>query len=238
MKEYYKIADLAVIINSYGKTIKQAQNYRCDPFENADIEVISSWENIKHRHPELDDDIGEYLSSGSNFYKKLLRFGGFMLHSSAVVVDGKAYLFTADSGTGKSTHTKLWLELFGENAFILNDDKPAIRLVDGRWYAYGTPWSGKDDLSINTRIPVAGVAVVERAERNKIDRITGIEAIQGVIRQCNRNKDMESRGLLMDLLNDFITDIPIWKLKCNISIDAAILAYEAMSGKNGEIHNE
>lgn len=238
MKEYYKIADLTVLMESYGKTVEQAEKYKCNPVDKVDIEVESSWNNIKHLHAEYDDNIGEYLTSGGNFYKKLLRYDGFMLHSSAVVIDGKAYLFTADSGTGKSTHTKLWLQLFGENAYILNDDKPAIRLVDGVWYAYGTPWSGKDDISANTKAPVVGVAVVERAVENIISRISGIDAVKAVIRQCNRNKDIESRRMLMELLDKFITDIPIWRLKCNMNIDAAKLSYENMSGMKGNGDNE
>jgi len=233
MKEYYKIADLTVSMDSYGKTVKQANAYKIESVDNVDIEVESMWNSIKYRHPECDDDIGEYLSTGRNFYKKLLRYNGFMLHASAVVVEKKAYLFTADSGTGKSTHTKLWLDLLGENAFILNDDKPAIRLVNGIWYAYGTPWSGKEDLSTNARIPVAGVAVIERNEKNGIERFNGIEAVKAILRQCNQNKDMESRCLLMELLDAFITDIPIWKLRCNTRIDAAILSYQAMSEKKG-----
>ena len=74
-----------------------------------------------------------------------------LLHSSAVVVDGYAYLFSADSGTGKSTHTGLWKQHFGDRAYIINDDKPAIRKVDGEWYVFGTPWSGKTDTSVNPR---------------------------------------------------------------------------------------
>ena len=141
MEQYYNIAGLTVKMSSYGCTVEQAEPYRCESVESPDIIIQSLWEKAKVTRPEyyanVSDDIGEYLFTGFSFYKQLLNFGGFMLHSSAVVVDGKAYLFSANCGTGKSTHTKLWLNLFGDQAYILNDDKPALRLEDGTWYAYG-----------------------------------------------------------------------------------------------------
>ncbi len=149
MKKYYNIADLNVTIDSFGTTEERAEKYRCEPFERTDIEVVSRWEITKAKHPDVSDDVGEHMSTANSFYTKLLDFDGIRLHSSAVVVDGRAYLFSATSGTGKSTHTGLWLELFGDKAYIINDDKPAVRLRDGVWYAYGTPWSGKHDNSVN-----------------------------------------------------------------------------------------
>lgn len=90
-------------------------------------------------HPEMNRDDWYYMLTGSDFYTQLLKFRGILLHSSCVVVDGAAYAFSADSGTGKSTHTALWLKHFGNRAYMLNDDKPAIRLVGDRVYACGTP---------------------------------------------------------------------------------------------------
>jgi len=154
-----------------------------------------------------------------------------MLHSSAVVVDGRAYLFTADSGTGKSTHASLWLRQFPNNAYILNDDKPALRLINGTWYAFGTPWSGKNDISVNAGVPVAGIAVLERGENNEIAPFSGVAAIHALLKQVNRPILMEYRVLLLELLDKLITKVPVWKLKCNLDAEAAIAAYEGMSGQ-------
>lgn len=154
-----------------------------------------------------------------------------MLHSSAVVVDGKAYLFSANSGTGKSTHTGLWLQLFGDRAYILNDDKPALRLEDGVWYAYGTPWSGKHDISVDARVPVGGIAMVHRGEENSIRPFYGKDAVLELMRQVNRPKDMQFRMKLLELLDQFFNLVPIWYLECNMDQEAAIVAYEAMSGQ-------
>jgi len=147
------------------------------------------------------------------------------------VVDGKAYAFTADCGTGKSTHTQLWLNRFGDRAYILNDDKPALRFEDGVWYAYGTPWSGKYDISRNERVPLAGIAVVERGEENEILPFKGIAAIHAILKQVNRPRSAQYRVKLMELLDKLISTVPVWKLRCNMDPQAAEVAYESMCGK-------
>lgn len=110
-----------------------------------------------------------------------------------------------------------------------------MRLESGVWYAYGTPWSGKHDISVNTRVPVAGIAVIERAEANQIERFRGTDAILAILRQSNRPKEMEYRIKLLELLDKLITQIPIWKLCCNMQPEAAIVSYNAMSGNKTEI---
>lgn len=234
MLKYYKIADLTVAMESYGRTIDQAKPYQIEPCENVDITITSYRDIMKERYPTIDDDAAEYMGTSGGFYKELLNFDGFQFHSSAVVVDGKAYLFSANSGTGKSTHTGLWLKNFGDRAFILNDDKPALRRVDGVWYAYGTPWSGKNDISVNTGVPVAGIAMLERNPTNEIVPYSGKNAIFDVFVQTNRPKAAAYRIKLLELLDTLIRDVPVWKLKCNMDPEAAIVSYEAMSGRKFE----
>lgn len=231
MPNYYRIADIIVEMDAFGRTVQQAKPYRIEGNPISDIQIDTNYVWIKEKYPHLSVDDCEYLATGVDFYTKLLHYHGLKMHSSAIVVDGAAYLFTANSGTGKSTHTDLWLQLFGERAFILNDDKPALRLIDGVWYAYGTPWSGKHDISVNTRVPVAGIACLERGEINEIEPFSGTDAILAIMRQSNKPKDAASRLKLMELLDKLITQVPIWKLRCNMDPEAAIVSYEAMSGK-------
>lgn len=231
MKKIYSIAGLAVAMDTYGRTEAQAEAYLLESPKDPDIVVDSFHDFLLSKHPEWDDDTAEYLGTAGSFYKELLRFDGFQFHSSAVVVDGKAYLFSANSGTGKSTHTRLWLEMFGEGAYIINDDKPALRLIDGVWYAFGTPWSGKNDISVNTGVPVAGIAFLERGMDNAITPYAGQELILDFLRQSNRPRAPEYRIKLLELFDRLIQAVPIWKLKCNMESEAAIVSYEAMSGK-------
>jgi hypothetical protein len=221
-------------MDSYGRTVEQAKPYLTDPVSVPDIRISSYRDGFKERFPEISDDDAEYLGTGGSFYKEILNFQGFQFHASAVVVDERAYLFSAHSGTGKSTHTGLWLKEFGDRAYILNDDKPALRLIDDTWYAFGTPWSGKHDISVNIGVPVAGICMIERGECNEIAPFCGKNAIHAIIAQSLRPTAAEYRMKLLGLLDDLITRVPVWKLKCNMDPEAARVSYEAMSGRKME----
>ncbi len=229
MEKYYKIAGLTVKMDSFGRSVRQAAPYETDPAE-ADMVIKTRPEMLEKTRLALSDEDNEYMLTGSLFYTKLLTFDGMMLHASAVVVDGRAYLFTAHSGTGKSTHTQLWLQHFGDRAYILNDDKPALRLEDGVWYAYGTPWSGKYDISAPARIPLAGIAVLERGQTNSIEPYSGQSAIFDILTQTLRPWGAGRREQLLKLLDRLISQVPVWKLRCNISDEAVQVSYGAMSG--------
>ena len=243
MEQYYNIADLVTCFHCSGRTAEQAVPYQCAATDTPDIlipleRIQRTCEKWKAESPEMSDDLIEYMATGALFYLYLLQHDGMMLHSSAVVVDGKAYLFTADPGTGKSTHAALWLKQFPDRAFILNDDKPAIRYVNNKWYAYGTPWSGKNDVSRNCRAELAGIAVLERGVENTIIPFNGTDAIFAIFSQVNRTKAPEDRLKLMELLDKLVTQVPIWKLTCNIDINAALVSYQAMSNRFSQEDNQ
>ena len=150
-----------------------------------------------------------------------------MLHSSAIVVDGYAYLFSADSGTGKSTHTELWLKHFGNRAYIINDDKPALRCIEGQWYVYGTPWSGKHDISKNIQVKLGGIVFLERSEENWINDISPKEAFALFFRQTVRQlKTEEKMDLALKNVENVLVSNPIYRMGCNISDEAVVTAYE------------
>lgn len=232
MTQYYRIADLVVAIDSFGRFIDQAKPYLIDNTAGIvpDIEIKSDYKWLKEKAPHLSDEDCEYLSSGGTFYRKLLKYDGMMLHSSAVMMDGRAYLFSAPCGTGKSTHTKLWQQVFGEDkAVMLNDDKPAIRLVDGVWYAYGTPWSGKYDISTNTRVPLAGICMLRRGEENKIEPYGGAAAVKEILEQTARVNHPEYMMNMLGLIDKLFEKVPVWKLECNMEPEAALLSHKVMS---------
>jgi len=179
----------------------------------------------------LNADDCRYILSGMKFYVELLYRGGLMLHSSAVAVDGRAYLFSGPSGVGKSTHTKNWLKLFGDSAYILNDDKPALRIKDGRFLAYGTPWSGKHDISRNVGLPAAGIAFIERAETNSIEAVSPVDALSLLLSQTTRNIRAERMNILLELLDKLVADVPVYRLRCTMDISAAALSYNTMRRK-------
>ena len=234
MKHYY-IAGLRVAMESFGRTVEQAATYEVPALGEPDIIIRTDPECLRQDQPHLSLDDCEYICTGGSFYTHLLEFNGIMLHSSCVVVDGKAYLFTAPSGTGKSTHTTLWLKQFGDRAYILNDDKPALRLEDGTWYAYGTPWSGKYDINRNARVPVAGIAVLGRGAENTIVPYNGFPAITSILDQMIRPAGEEYRTRILEILDKLLSLVPVWKLTCNMDPAAAMVAYQAMSGRERDL---
>lgn len=231
----YSIAGLKVFMEPrFDKTQKQSEQYKIDYAEadEADILIdypdraIERWGEIA---PEFNDESKEYMSFGTAFYKGLINFDGIMLHSSAVVYEGKAYLFSAKSGTGKSTHTQLWLKHFGEDAaYILNDDKPAIRKIDGRYYACGTPFSGKTDLSRNELVPLQAICVIKRGAENKISKLDVDEALYSILNQTLRPAGETAMAMVLDIIDGIVKEVPVYELYCNISEEAVEVAYEGM----------
>lgn len=231
MKQYYKIAGLVVEMSASGRTLIQAQPYAC-ALSKPDIVVQPDLEQVRARQPHLTDDECEYLATGGNFYRQLLRHNGLFLHASAVVADGRAYCFSGPCGAGKSTHAALWRSTFGEeNILLLNDDKPALRLEDGVWYAYGTPWSGKTDKNLNLQAPLAGICFLRQALDNTIRPLTGSMALFSILEQTARPNSAELRTELLRLTESLVNTVPIWTMACNLEADAAILSRNTMTGK-------
>lgn len=231
----YNIAGLKVnMINPKGRTKKQAQPYLADnQDENQHIDIVIDVDEKRvlramEEHPELVQDDWEYMLTGSDFYTELLRFNGILLHSSCIVLDGVAYAFSADSGTGKSTHTQLWLKHFGDRAHMLNDDKPAIRLIGDKVYACGTPWSGKYDYSSPEIAELAGICFLERSEENWIRKADTGKAVFNIFSQTVRKLNAERMDRLFDVLEQIFAKVPLYEFGCNISDDAVMVSYNAM----------
>ena len=182
--------------------------------------------------PDLCYDDVAYLFSGADFYRQLFRFNGMMFHASAIELDGVAYLFSGPSGMGKSTHTGLWKQLF-PSAKIFNDDKPALRYIDGVWYAYGTPWCGKDGININMKLPVGGICFLRQGKENKIRRLPEIEAAAAIITQTVRRfSTPEKLGVMTDLVDSLVREIPVFELINKPEPEAAIMSHRAMTSAN------
>lgn len=235
----YNIAGLTVNMkNPTGRTEKQARPYLAkDQSENqhVDIEIDITKDRIEtyvKSHPELDAGDWEYMLSGSDFYENLIKYNGILLHSSCVVVDGYAYAFSADSGTGKSTHTNQWLKYFKDKAHILNDDKPAIRIINGKVYACGTPWSGKYDYSTPEIAELAGICFLERSETNWIKKAETSKAVYNIFSQTIRQIGPNAMEKLFDVLEEIFSKVPIWDLGCDISEEAVLTSYNAMRPQN------
>lgn len=223
----YEIAGLAVDMEVSGRTELQAAAYAVPANGPADITLHCDARRVLELNPELEDlDTAQYMGTGLIFSKRLLEFDGSYLHSSAVILDGKAYLFSANSGTGKSTHTEKWCRLFG--ATYLNDDKPALRLRDGVWMAYGTPWSGKHDLSSPVGVPIGGIAFLERGEENSICSMPAAEAVPRLMCQSLWKLNQQQMEIQLGLMDKLLRQVPVWRLVCRNDDEAAMVSRNAM----------
>ncbi|MGN1317940.1 MAG: hypothetical protein ACI4VF_02920 [Lachnospirales bacterium] len=231
--ERLRVADININIKyKYETMIKQCEAYKYD-FDKPNVTIElkdEDIENIKKDSPHLSYSDIEYIFTGAAFYEALLHFNGFMLHSSGVVKDGYAYLFSADSGTGKSTHTELWQKYFGEdNAVIINDDKPAIRMVDNELYVYGTPWSGKTDKNLNMRVPIGAIVFLERSVNNNwVKEISVAEAIPLILEQTFRPRQKDMMIKLLDMLDVVLKNVRVFKIGVDMSEDAVITSYNGI----------
>lgn len=241
MERSYKIAGLLVNMEYRTGIFPTTVPYEIGKVETPDMSVAAEYRYLKRSREEIrklsmdKKAFLEHTAIASSFYNQLLEFDGCVIHSSAIIMDGKAYLFTADSGTGKSTHTSLYRRVYGDDrARILNDDKPAVRLEDGQFFAYGTPWSGKTNLNLNLRVPIGGVCLLRRGETNTIRRMSTREALFAVLGQTIRPEEPERMQRLMELLGKLIVQIPVWEMHCNMEPDAPRVSYEAMSGAGKE----
>lgn len=228
MEQFYRIAGLTVKMDTFGRTLRLAEPYLTDG-NAADLTICPNTPAVAAKNPGMGKSHVEYLATGASFYEQLPKFGGMLLHSSAVVVDGQAYLFTAPRKMGKSTHVQYWLREFEGRAHILNDDKPALRYIDGIWYACGTPWSGKSGLNTNEMVPVKAIAVLGRDTYTHIAPYTGPEVTKFLIEQTVIPTDPMGWMKLLEMLDSLLKQAPVWKLYCNMEQSAARIAYEAMS---------
>ena len=234
----YRIADLNIQMEVSGRTKRHLEHYGITSDQQADMVIQFNSENFQKKHPHLSLDECEYLASNAAFSHRLIDFNGFTLHASAIEVNGYAYLLSASSGTGKSTHTSLWRSVFGsDRVLIINDDKPAIRLVEGIWYSYGTPWSGETDMQRNVRVPIAGICFLEQGSDNEIHRLVGSKAAPHILNQTVRPKNTESMLRLLELTDRLIQQIPIWQLVCTPTEAAARLSFENMVRKEQKHEN-
>ncbi len=235
MTETYELAGIRIRVTSvYGDVHRLCCDYRTEGEAELAIETVQ--EDIdfeRQRSPRADtqripDGFLETLAVYRKIAERLPARGVVLMHGSCVAVDGEGYLFIAPSGTGKSTHTRLWREEFGERAVMVNDDKPLVRIEESGAFACGTPWNGKHRLSTNIAVPLKAICVLTRAEENTIRTISAWEATPALLRQTYRPADPEALGKTLDLLDRLKKTVRFAFLGCNMQREAARVAYEGM----------
>ena len=229
---YMKLVDyIFQVENKYDYIEKLCKDYILDgDVDHVDYVVSVSDEEINKENMDGGNWAIHYLESLAMYRKiceLLLDKDVILFHCSALEMGGKALLFTAASGTGKSTHTRLWREHFGDAVTMVNDDKPLLALRDGNVYVYGTPYGGKDHIQTNTHAQVAGIFILHQAKENKLTRIPFKEAYPMLLNQTYRKKDPMGMIQTMDAVQK-LSNVPTYELGCTISDEAVQLVYNEM----------
>lgn len=235
----YKIADIIVKINPIYKKNEQRLAPYLTNNDIFDIEISVSEEEVyekslqsKLKLPKSEYESSLILAKLSN--KLLESYSGFFFHSSSLILDGKGYVFTAPSGTGKSTHTALWRKHFGNSVTMINDDKPLIRQNGEKFFIYGTPWMGKANIGNNVKSTVNAVFILKRGEQSSAKRVKVSEVFKEILEATVVPMDKTLMSTLLTLLDKFFSNVPIYLLHCNISDEAVMTAYNAANNKNNK----
>lgn len=154
-----------------------------------------------------------------------------LFHGSCLAIDGKGVLFTAKSGTGKSTHTRLWREVFGDRVVMINDDKPFLGIGPNGITAYGTPWLGKHSLGGNLSAPLTALCILCRGEENRIEAVSPREALPMLLQQTYTPDDPQAMAKTLALVQQLSKNVAIYRLYCNMDPQAAITARDGMFNK-------
>lgn len=227
-----EIAKLRIKVNNKYKFLeKQCEDYIVDSLEH-DLEFsVTDDEIAKEQNASPDPHSLGYLESICLYRKialNLPKYDCILLHAAIVKVDNLAYGFSAKSGTGKTTHTRLWKQLLGDKMSYVNGDKPIIRIIDGKPYAFGTPWNGKEGYGDNTYAELKALTFIERNNNNSITLLPKKDILSRIIHQILLPKDQENLSKTFDILNILLSKINIYLLKCNMDIEAAEIAYNTI----------
>ncbi len=190
--------------------------------------------NRDHRY---SDAYLETLALYRKIAERTPAYDAVLFHGSVLSLDGDGYLFTAPSGTGKSTHARLWRERFGDRVRMVNDDKPLLRIKDDAVIAYGTPWNGKHHLGENCSARLRGICRLSRGAENRIESVSWEEVYPLLLQQTYRPHTSEMLAKTLRLVGRIGSAVPLYHLHCNMEPEAAEISRRGMSpcDKKGEL---
>ncbi len=234
MKQIYRIADKTVEIESIHDEVHAlCRDYAAQGAPDFSVSVTQA--DIERERAFADAEYRDSYLETLAVYRKISEimptYDTFLFHGSAIEADGAGYLFAAPSGTGKSTHTRLWRELLGGRARMINDDKPLLRVEKGGVTVFGTPWNGKHRLGSNIASPLRAVCFLERGEENSILVLRPEQAFPLLMGQVYRPRDGDAMRRTLQLLDSLCRSVGFYRLRCNRDPAAARLSFGAMRGE-------
>ena len=226
-----KLAGLCVgIDNRFDYIEKFAEDYLTDAIPDFTVSVTDDELAKEATMTEVSFSDG-YLESIVAYRKiaeRLPEYDAVVFHGAILATGGRAYAFTARSGVGKTTHTRLWISTLGADVHYLNGDKPIIRMIDGVPYAFGTPWRGKEGYGVNESAPLSAIALLERGVTNSAVTVEPKDGAMRLMSQIYIPRTPRAAALTMRVANSIANSVRFVELKCNMDPEAAIVASRAM----------
>ena len=236
-----RLAGVNIAVNSiYNEVHTLCRDYLTDCAPELSISVSPDdilYERTMNMHEAQTEGIApvnypdSYLETLAVYRKiaaQMLQFDTFLMHGAVVAVKNQAWLFTAPSGTGKTTHIRLWLDNIPDS-FVVNGDKPLIHVGDDIT-VYGTPWAGKEGMQRNVGVKLCGIVFLERGLENTIEAVSFSQALPTLIGQSYRPNSKNDLEKTLELIRKLGRRIPLYRLKCNMLPEAALTAYNNLCG--------
>lgn len=233
---YIKLAGLTVKISAIFDTSRElCRDYIIEPIENPNISISMSEDAISKEQINSGEPVSpqyqEFLCIYRSIAEELPKFGAFVFHGAAISYEDKGYLFTAPSGTGKSTHIMLWRKHIGADVDIINGDKPVIKITNDGIFVCSTPWAGKECWQKNRILPLAAVTFLERSKSPSIIKENPKTFLSRIMNQIYMPKNTQSMGYTLELIDKLLSSLPLYTLGCDISENSVKVAFEELTGK-------
>lgn len=234
---YFKFADFLVNLENQIKNMEKGfpDFFSKNEKDNVDVTIYISEEDLDYElslaDAEFHDNYIKFIATFRKLAEWLPLHNAFVLHSATFDVDGTGVAFAAHSGTGKTTHMRLWQELLGDRMVIVNGDKPIVRFFEDEPetpYAYGTPWNGKERLGCNMRTPLKHICFIERSETNHVEKMKKEDVIDRIFNQVYMPKDPMASINTMKLIDRLLSCCSLWTIHCNMEPQAAEIAYKTI----------
>lgn len=224
------------ITTIYDSMEKRSRNYLTD--KEPLFSVFTTEEKIQEELQnatscKLSAAQAEALCLYREIAEKIPYYDGVVFHGAAIEYGGKAYIFTAPSGTGKSTHISLWKRFLGDRVCIINGDKPILTRKDSEILVHGTPFAGKEGWQTNQSVPLGGICILSRGEKSQIMKVTPKDAFQRLYLQTYKPYQREAMEHTMSMVKA-LCQKPCFFLSCDISEEACKTSFEALTGESWE----
>ena len=222
------ISDLSNVCKSY-----IVSDVKPDIIVTVTQDEVEGEKSLAPFEEDVSLEICESICAHRGLCKQIWKFDALVLHCATFAVDGRAIAFAAKSGTGKTTHMRLWKRYLGDKMIAINGDKPIIRFFDGVPYAHGTPWRGKEGFGKNMAAPLTDICFIERDTNNSVVPTTKEDALNRIFNQILLPNDPMGSVKTLQMVDDILNKCNLWIIKCNMEPEAAEVAYNQII-KNGK----